>query len=98
MADTISKAVVTAVAPEVDKSNWEWVEVPELDSFGTPHSGVSVNFEQFRPGRHFLAPELAFTVKDLLLKKLRADQRVFQKNTDQVALRLMQKNGPQKKG
>jgi hypothetical protein len=89
MADTISKAVN-------DKSNYEWVEVPEEDTFGKPHSGVSVNFEHYGPGRHFLEPLLAGTVRSLLLKRLRADQRVYiggYNTGDKEAMKIMENQG-----
>src|SRR5271156_5361768 len=68
---------------EVLKSNdnkdlWEWVEVPDVDLFGEEHTGVSVNFEHFGPGKYLVSPEMASEVKRLLANRMRGDIRVLQ--------------------
>lgn len=89
--------VLVPSAAEVLKANenkdlWEWVEIPDTDLFGEPHTGVSVNFESFLPGKYFVSPEMAFEVKRLLANRMRGDIRVLQPKQDQVMARLMAKS------
>lgn len=72
-----------------DQSQWEWVEVPDQDIFGEVHTGVSVNFDHFGPGRYFVSPELAFELRRLLANRLRGDMRVLQPNKDAKMARIM---------
>lgn len=76
-----------------DKSRYEWVEVPEEDLFGAPHTGVSINFEQFGPGRYFVDPEKADELNRLLKNRVRADMRVLQPNRDKKMAEIMARNG-----
>ena len=75
-----------------NKDNWEWVEVPDTDLFGEPHTGVSINFEQFAPGKYFVSPEMAGEIRRLLGNRLRGDMRVLQPRQDMVMARIMQKS------
>jgi hypothetical protein len=84
-------------AAEVIKANenqalWEWVEIPDNDIFGEPHTGVSVNFEQFLPGKHYVSPEMAHEIKRLLDNRMRGDIRVLQPRQDAVMARIMAKS------
>jgi hypothetical protein len=105
MADN-SKAIAQVVGkPEVDKSNYEWVEVPATDIFGAPFSGVSINFEQYKPeedengrvtgkvGKYFLDPERAGEVKRLLKLRQVADMRILQPNQDQKLFEILRRGG-----
>ena|SRR5712691_7880111 len=75
-----------------DKNNWEWVEVPDYDLFGEPHTGVSVNFEQFLPGKYFVSPEMGGEIKRLLANRMRGDIRVLQPRQDVNMARIMAKS------
>lgn len=75
-----------------DKALWEWVEIPDHDLFGEPHTGVSVNFQQFLPGRYFVSPEMASEVRRLLENRQRGDIRVLQPRQDVVMARIMSKS------
>jgi hypothetical protein len=86
----LSAAEITAA--NADKANWEWVEIPETDLFGEAHTGVSVNFDQFGPGKYLVSPELAFEIKRLLANRLRGDMRVLQPRQDVVMARIMAKS------
>jgi len=95
------KVRVDATAPlsasEVVKANenqslWEWVEVPDYDLFGEPHTGVSINFEAFGPGKYFVSPEMAGEIKRLLSNRMRGDIRVLQPRQDVVMARIMAKS------
>lgn len=75
-----------------NKDLWEWVEIPDTDLFGEEHTGVSVNFEQFLPGKYFVSPEMAFEIKRLLANRMRGDIRVLQPRQDAVMARIMAKS------
>jgi len=75
-----------------DKSLWEWVEVPDTDLFGESYGFVSVNFDQFGPGRYFVSPEMAFEIKRLVRNRLRGDMRVLQPNKDVKMAQIMSKS------
>ena len=75
-----------------NKDNWEWVEIPDVDLFGEDHTGVSVNFEQFLPGKYFVSPEMASEVRRLLANRMRGDIRVLQPRQDAVMARIMAKS------
>lgn len=91
---------------DANKDNWEWVEIPALDIFGTPHSGVSINFESFhpevdeetgkwtgKPGKYLVKPSVAGEIRRLLALKMKGDLRILQPNQDLVALDIMNRNG-----
>src|SRR5271154_3450845 len=80
------------IAANNDKTQWEWVEVPNVDLFGEPHTGVSVNFNTFLPGRYFVSPEMASEIKRLLENRQRGDIRVLQPRQDVVMARIMSKS------
>src|SRR6266550_1427988 len=88
-AATSAAAVIKA---NEDKNNWEWVEIPDTDIFGEAHTGVSINFESFLPGKYFVSPEMAFEVKRLLANRMRGDIRVLQPRQDAVMARIMAKS------
>ena len=75
-----------------DQAKWEWVEVPDTDLFGEEHTGVSVNFDKFTPGKYFVSPELASEIKRLLALRLRGDMRVLQPKQDMDMARIMQRS------
>jgi len=75
-----------------DKNNWEWVEIPDTDLFGEAHTGVSVNFNQFGPGKHFVSPEMASEVRRLLANRMRGDMRVLQPKQDVRMAHIMSKH------
>lgn len=75
-----------------NQENWEWVEVPATDLFGEEHTGVSINFDAFTPGRYFVSPELAGEIRRLLANRMRGDIRVLQPRQDAVMARIMAKS------
>ena len=100
MADTIGKVAVAPKA-EVDKSNWEWVTVPAKDLFGDAHTGVSINFEKFgpeldeegqptgKPGKYFIDPVKAETVRKLLDQYHVVQMRIMQRQPDLEMAKVM---------
>jgi hypothetical protein len=87
MADTIGKRT------PVDKSNWEYVEVPETDIFDKPFDGVSINFIPYNSGKHFVEPEIAGEIRRLLSARMKADMRILRPTTDKKALEIMARSG-----
>lgn len=91
-----SKAVAVSIAPlpiKEDTTNYEWVEIPEEDLFGEEHTGVSINFEKFGPGRHFVNTEKADEINRLLQLRVRGDMRVLQPNQDKKMFEMMERGG-----
>lgn len=90
-----SQAPVTPAtnSKAIDTSNFEWVEVPVEDLFGKPFGFVSINFEQFPTGRHFVNPELAGEIRRLVTNRQRSDMRVLQPNRDKEYEATMAKHG-----
>lgn len=105
MADnsTVAKAVPIVATPKTeleqilernaDKTFWEHVEVPALDIFGKPHTGVSINFKFFGPGTHYVDPETAGEIRRLLRNRQDGDLRILQPNQDKKMLEIMERNG-----
>lgn len=77
----------------LDTSRYEWVEVPTEDIFGRPHTGVSINFITFGPGRHFVDPERAAEVRRLLAMRQASDIRVLRPNVDRKMEEIMARQG-----
>lgn len=75
-----------------DESKFEWVEVPDTDLFGEEHTGVSVNFDAFTPGKYFVSPELASEIKRLLRNRELGDRRVLQPRQDVRMAQIMAKS------
>jgi hypothetical protein len=90
--ETIALSAEQVIKNNENKDLWEWVEVPDTDLFGEEHTGVSVNFQQFGPGKYFVSPEMAFEVKRLLANRMRGDIRVLQPRQDAVMARIMSKS------
>lgn len=88
-----TKEQILSQNPNIDQSDWEWVEVPETDLFGEVHTGVSVNFEAYGPGKHLLPPHLAYEVRRLLDLRLRGDMRILQPRQDKKMFEMMQRAG-----
>ena len=85
----------TAVAeiPEDPKKNWEWVEVPDEDLFGVEHNGITINFEKYGPGKHFVSPKIAKELKLRLKLDQRAQIRILQPNVDKKMQEIMARDG-----
>lgn len=87
--------------PEVSvdpKANWEYVEIPGEDLFGEEHNGISINFEKFGPGRHFVSPTIAKELKIRLKEDQRAQIRILQPNVDRKMQEIMARNGKRASG
>src|SRR5262249_844673 len=90
VAETFSASQI--MERNADKSLWEWVEVPDEDLFGDVHTGISINFQHFGPGRHFVNPEMAGEIRRLVKNRLRGDMRVLQPKQDARMAQIMAKS------
>jgi hypothetical protein len=88
----VGQSAAEVIKDNNDKSKWEWVDIPNVDLFGEPHTGVSVNFNTFLPGRYFVSPEMAAEVRRLLENRQRGDIRVLQPRQDVIMARIMSKS------
>lgn len=86
-------ATVSTASKNVDTSNYEWVDVPVEDLFGKPFGFVSINFEEFHTGRHFVNPEKATEIRRLVTNRQRSDMRVLQPNRDKEYEATMARHG-----
>jgi hypothetical protein len=100
LTDNSTPEVTPVVAaPVVDpKADWEWVEVPDEDLFGEEHNGISINFEKYGPGRHFVSPVIAKELKLRLKEDQRAQIRILQPNVDRKMQEIMSRNGKRASG
>lgn len=66
-----------------DKSDWQYVEVPEADMFDKPHQGAEINGLRFSRGNtYFMPPLYASELKRILTTMDRADRRIMQSTPD----------------
>lgn len=91
--DQANQAAPVSHKKDIDTSNYEWVEVPVEDLFGKPFGYVSINFEQFPTGRHFLDPEKAGEIRRLVKNRQLSDMRIMQPNRDKEYERTMAAHG-----
>lgn len=89
----------------MDQKNWEWVEIPANDLFGTVHPGVTINFEKFEPekdeeGRltgnpkkYFVNPEKAGEIRRLLAVFHASQVRVMQPGQDKKLMQILASQG-----
>jgi hypothetical protein len=84
--------VQSIMADNQNKELWRWITVPDEDLFGVEHTGVSINFEKYGPGRHFVCPEAAEEIERLIKLRLRGDMRVLQPKQDAAMAKIMQKS------
>lgn len=73
---------------KLDKSKWEYVEVPGEDFFERPFDGVDVNGNKFGPGKHFVEPVLAGEIRDILKRWTRQQRRILSSSPDMAARRV----------
>ena len=84
---------------EVDRSNWEYITIPETDIFDKPLQGVSLNGYKFERGKtYFTEPEVAKEVRRILAVGQKADMRILQSHPDVKAVSDQQRGGNQAGG
>jgi hypothetical protein len=88
-----STPVTASTKKNIDTSDYQWVEVPVEDLFGKPFGYVSINFEQFAEGRHFVDPEKAKEIQRLVKNRQLSDMRIMQPNRDKEYERTMALHG-----
>jgi hypothetical protein len=83
----------------VDRSNWEYISIPETDIFDKPFQGCGLNGYKFERGkRYFVAPEVAAEINRLLQVSQKADLRILQSHPDVRAVNDQQRGGQQAGG
>ena len=98
--DPVSHHAIPEPDPvEIDRSQWEYVSIPERDLFDKPFQGVGLNGYKFERGkRYFVAPEVAAEVLRLVAVANRADMRILQSHPDVRAIDDQQRSGSQAGG
>lgn len=76
-----------------DQTNWQWIEVPETDLFDKPFGAISLNLINYGPGNHFVRPDVANALKDILATRYQADMRILRPTPDKKMLEVMARNG-----
>ena len=78
----------------IDRTNWEYVTIPEADIFQKPFQGIGLNGYKFERGqRYFVAPDVAAELRRLLEVAARADRRIFESHPDVGKLPYGQNGG-----
>jgi|ERR1700722_3301534 len=90
-ANPLSGTVQEAFAS--DKTNWEYVNIPEEDALGNPHPGITLNFQKFGPGSHLLPPIVAAHVKERLKVVESESRRILLPRQDKKTISAMAKSG-----
>jgi hypothetical protein len=88
-----TKVVSTPTRKNVDISDFQYVEVPVEDLFGKPFGHVSINFEQYPSGKHFVDPETAGEINRLVKNRQLSDMRIMQPNRDKEYEKTMALHG-----
>jgi hypothetical protein len=98
--DPISHHRIPEPAPkEVDRSNWEYVSIPEIDIFDKPFQGCSLNGYKFERGKtYFVEPDVAKEINRILKMAEKADLRILQSHPDVKAVNDQQRSGQQAGG
>lgn len=98
--DPITKHPIAEPEPEVrDTSKYQYVVIPEMDMFGKPFAGVSINGVKFERGRtYFVAPEFADEVRKLLVTGQKADLRIMQSQPDVKSVSEQSQHGSSANG
>lgn len=76
-----------------DQTNWVWIEIPETDLFDKPFGSISLNLIHYGPGNHFLRPDVANALTDILKTRYQADMRILRPTPDKKMLEVMARNG-----
>lgn len=86
-------------AKEVDRSNWEYITIPETDIFDKPFQGCSLNGYKFERGKtYFVEPEVGAEIRRILAMSQKADMRILQSHPDVKAVSDQQRSGQQAGG
>ena len=88
--DKINSEIVEA---RLDKSKWEYVEIPAEDFFERPFEGIDVNGNKFGPGKHFVEPVLAGEIRQILKRWQKGQRRIMSSAPDMAARRVADQLG-----
>ena len=76
-----------------NEDNWEYVDVPSEDLFDQPYGYISINLEQYGPGRHFVDPDVAGELRRIIKLRQQSDLRVYRPTQDRKMMEIMARNG-----
>jgi len=76
-----------------NEENWEYVDIPETDLFDQPFGYISINLEQYGPGRHFVDPDVAGELRRILKVRTQSDLRIYRPTADKKMLEIMARQG-----
>jgi hypothetical protein len=76
-----------------DETNWQTVEIPSTDLFDKPFGSISLNLINYGPGRHFVRPDVANQLVEILANRYQADMRILRPTPDKKMLAVMARNG-----
>lgn len=83
MADNQKAEIIGGPGISSDRSNWEYVSIPEYDIFDKPHQGAAINLQRFTRGKtYFMPPDWAGELRSILAKMNKADIRILQSSPD----------------
>lgn len=78
----------------VDRTNWQYVEIPDVDIFDKPFQGLSINGYKFERGnKYFVAPEVAQEIARIIKVNEKADRRILQSHPDVRAINDQLRDG-----
>jgi|SRR5208283_2557452 len=76
-----------------NEENWEYVDIPDTDLFDQPFGYISINLEQYGPGRHFVDPDVAGELRRILKVRTQSDLRIYRPTADKKMLEIMARQG-----
>jgi hypothetical protein len=76
-----------------DEANWEYVDIPETDLFDQPFGYITINLEQYGPGKHYVDPDVAGELRRILKVRMQSDLRVYRPSQDKKMLEIMARQG-----
>lgn len=89
----VTTVPAAAASGAVDKSNWEYVNIPALDLYDQPHPGVGINFKHYGPGKHLVSPEIAGEISERMRVFDRYQLRLMRPTADRKAIEVTSREG-----
>ncbi len=83
---------------EVDKSNWEYVSIPERDVLDFEYPSVAINRDRFFAGKkYFVPPDIAEEIRRIMKVNDYQTRRILSPKVDKKALQDLADNSAIKK-
>ena len=78
-----AKKALAAKDWQSDRTDWQWITIPEENAIGQEHATVSVNDHEFLAGQTYqVPPKIAETVRERLRVYTKACVRILQPKRD----------------